>query len=82
MALPKINLPAELSDKLKQGHPWVYRNKLQVVPDLPAGSWVRVRCGGYSAFGLWDREGPIAARIYSQRTVPDRAWVRERVRQA
>jgi len=82
MALPKINLPVELSDTLKQGHPWVYRNTLRGAPNLPAGSWVRVRCGGYSAFGLWEREGPIAVRIYSQRTVPDRAWVRERVRLA
>ena len=82
MALPKLDLPSALGNKLKGGHPWVYRDQLRPAPNLPSGSWVRVRCGGFQAFGLWDREGPIAVRIYSQRTVPDRAWVRERVREA
>jgi 23S rRNA (cytosine1962-C5)-methyltransferase len=82
MALPKLDLPSSLSNKLKQGHPWVYRDQLRPAPDLPSGSWVRLRCGAFQAFGLWDREGPIAVRVYSQQTVPDRAWVRERVRQA
>lgn len=82
MALPRIDLPTSLSSRLKQGHPWVYRDQVPGSPALPAGAWVRVRSGGFEGFGLWDREGPIAIRIYSGRTVPDRAWVRERVRRA
>lgn len=82
MALPKLNLPPKLKDKLKGGHPWMYRDQLAAAPHLPDGSWVRVRCGGFEAFGLWDNAGPIAIRIYSRETVPNPAWVRERVRQA
>jgi 23S rRNA (cytosine1962-C5)-methyltransferase len=49
---------------------------------LPSGAWVRVRCGGWSGYGLWDAERPIAIRIFSERQAPDARWVRERVRAA
>jgi 23S rRNA (cytosine1962-C5)-methyltransferase len=80
--LPDINLPTHLKERLAQGHPWVYRNHVPPDVQLPAGTWVRARCGGWSGYGLWDAERPIAVRIFSERQVPDAHWVRERVQAA
>jgi len=80
--LPEITLPSQLKERLAQGHPWVYRNHLPPNLRLPAGSWVRARCGGWSGYGLWDTHGQIAIRIFSERQVPDARWVRERVQAA
>jgi 23S rRNA (cytosine1962-C5)-methyltransferase len=77
-----IQLPTHLKDRLAQGHPWVYRNHLPPSLRLPSGSWVRARCGGWSGYGLWDDEGPIALRLFSERQSPDAAWLRDRVRAA
>jgi 23S rRNA (cytosine1962-C5)-methyltransferase len=46
---------------------------------LPAGTWVRARCGNWSGYAIWDAEGPIALRVFSNRQVPDNAWLRARV---
>lgn len=80
--LPDIQLPTHLKERLTQGHPWVYRNHLPPNLRLPSGTWVRVCCGGWSGYGLWDAERPIAIRIFSERQVPDARWVRDRVRAA
>jgi len=82
MKLPEIALPAALKSRLAAGHPWVYRNQIDAPPALPSGAWVRVRCGGFSAYGLWDAQSQIALRLFSERHLPDAAWVRERVRHA
>jgi 23S rRNA (cytosine1962-C5)-methyltransferase len=82
MALPTIHLPRELGRRLQQGHPWVYRDRLQTDPNLASGTWVRVRCGEFEGFGLWDARSPIAVRVFSRTSVPDAAWVAERIRQA
>jgi len=50
--------------------------------DLASGTWVRVRCGGFSGYGLWDSESSIAIRLVSRHHVPDEAWVGERVEEA
>jgi 23S rRNA (cytosine1962-C5)-methyltransferase len=78
----EVTLPAALKSRLAAGHPWVYRNQIDAPPALPSGSWVRVRCGGFSAYGLWDASSQIALRLFSPRQRPDAAWVRERVRRA
>lgn len=75
-------LPPFLKASLNQGHPWVYRTHLPDAPKLPSGSWVRVRCGGFSAIGLWDATSPIAVRLFSRDTVPDAAWVAAKVHDA
>jgi 23S rRNA (cytosine1962-C5)-methyltransferase len=80
--LHDINLPAQLKDRLAQGHPWVYRTHVPPGLRLPAGAWVRARCGGWSGYALWDAERPIALRVFSEHQPPDAAWVRERVREA
>jgi 23S rRNA (cytosine1962-C5)-methyltransferase len=77
--LPEITVPIMLRAKLAQGHPWVYRNQVSGGEGLRSGSWVRVRCGGWSAIGLWDAEGAIAIRIFSRQHIPDNAWIEDRV---
>lgn len=82
MKLVEVTLPLALKSRLAAGHPWVYRNQIDTPPPLPSGAWVRVRCGGFSAYGLWDASSQIAIRLFSPRQMPDAAWVRERVRRA
>ena len=82
MTLPEITLPASLKSRLAAGHPWVYRTQVEAAPALPSGAWVRVRCSGFVAYGLWDAESQIAIRLFSTRQLPDAAWVRERVHRA
>lgn len=77
-----IHLPSSLKERLAQGHPWVYRNHLPPDLRMPTGSWVRAHCGNWSGFGLWDEHGPIALRIFSERRLPDAAWLRTRVQAA
>lgn len=80
--IPTVVVPASLHDRLSQGHPWVYRTHIAKDPGLPDGSWVQIRCNKFAAFGLWDQTSPIAIRIFSHRTLPDAAWVADRVEQA
>jgi 23S rRNA (cytosine1962-C5)-methyltransferase len=77
--LRDINLPSALKERLQQGHPWVYRNHVPEHVRLPSGAWVRVRCGNWGGYGLWDSASPIAIRIFSERQQPDARWLRERV---
>ncbi|MEP7190462.1 MAG: class I SAM-dependent rRNA methyltransferase [Roseiflexaceae bacterium] len=80
--IPEISLPTLLKERLAQGHPWVYRNHVPPNVRLPSGAWVRVRCGGWSGYGLWDAQRPIALRIFSERQLPNARWLRERVQAA
>ncbi len=82
MKLPDIILPPALKPRLAAGHPWVYRSQIDTPPALPSGAWVRIRCGGFSAYGLWDASSQIALRLFSPHHLPDAAWIRERVRRA
>lgn len=77
-----LELPASLKSRLESGHPWVYRKHVREVPGLSSGAWVRVQCGGFSAYGLWDAQSAIAVRIFSRRAVPDVGWVASRVADA
>ena len=77
-----LELTESLKQRLSLGHPWVYRNHVQAAPELPSGTWVRVRCGGFSAIGLWDAGSAIAVRLFSRRQVPDSQWVADRVAEA
>ncbi len=43
------------------------------------GNWVRVECGDWSGYGLWDQHSPIALRIFSHDLVPDQAWITEQL---
>ncbi len=81
-----IQVPLQLRKRLSEGHPWIYRDQLapnlRVVLNDGGGSWVRVECGGWSGYGLWDALSPIAIRIFSTEQVPDQQWVTEQVRAA
>lgn len=65
-----------------RGHPWIYRDRLPDLPDLPSGTWVQVRCGKFTGYGLWDSESPIAVRVFSRLRVPDGEWMAQRIEQA
>ncbi|MBD2123253.1 class I SAM-dependent rRNA methyltransferase [Trichocoleus sp. FACHB-262] len=80
--LPHIQLPTALKERLLQGHPWVYRNHVPSNLHFPSGTWVRARCGNWTGYGLWDANGPIAIRIFSEEQVPDPRWLREQVQAA
>lgn len=85
MKQPTIQVPLQLKKQLAAGHPWIYRDHLAPslhFPQRSAGTWVRVECGGWSGYGLWDASSPIAIRIFSQTQTPDAAWVAARVRRA
>ena len=77
-----LELPRTLQARLRLGHPWVYRNQVPAPPDLAAGTWVQVRCGSFRAYGLWEREGAIAVRLFARRQIPDADWVAARVAEA
>jgi len=79
---PDIQLPSHLKQRLAQGHPWVYRNHVPPSVRFPSGTWVKVRCGGWTGYGLWDANGSIALRIFSERQVPDKKWFHEQVQAA
>lgn len=82
MTIPEITIDPTLRARLQQGHPWVYRNHVSGGERLRSGQWVRVRCGGWAAFGLWDARSPIAVRVFSRQAAPDAAWIAERVWEA
>lgn len=79
---PTLELPAQLKRGLQAGHPWVYRDHVPRGFQAPSGTWVKVRAGGYTAFALWDETSKIALRLFSERGVPDAAWVSDRVNAA
>ncbi len=81
MSLATLNLGKGLEPALLSGHPWIYRNHL---PDhtLHSGDWVRVEAGKSVAFGLFDDDGAIGLRLFSQHDVPGDAWVTTRVDEA
>jgi 23S rRNA (cytosine1962-C5)-methyltransferase len=82
MSLPTIYLPTELNKPLQRGHPWVYRDQVPNAPRLASGTWVRVQCGKFQAYGLWDAGSPIAVRIFSRQGVPDARWTEQRILEA
>ena len=84
--LPTLRLPDHLAIPLASGHPWLYRDALNIRHEPNDGAWVRVEAGRYAGIGLWAREGAIALRLFrvTQGSVapPDAAWVRARVARA
>jgi 23S rRNA (cytosine1962-C5)-methyltransferase len=82
MKLPEIQLPNHLKPRLAQGHPWVYRNHVPPQIHHRTGTWVKVRCGGWSGYGLWDANGTIAIRIFSHRQLPTAQWFHTQIQTA
>jgi 23S rRNA (cytosine1962-C5)-methyltransferase len=82
MNLPELTIDPAIKGRLAAGHPWVYRNHVLSGQRLASGQWVRVRCGGLTAYGLWDARSPIAVRLFSRLAPPDAPWAQERVWEA
>jgi 23S rRNA (cytosine1962-C5)-methyltransferase len=82
LPLPVIQVASHMRNRLVQGHPWIYRDRIPDPPALPPGSVVRVQCGRWQGVGVWDPEGSIAVRLLSQQRPPDAAWVADRVAEA
>lgn len=82
MIIADLQIDPAIRGKLAQGHPWIYRNHVREGQELRSGQWVRVRSGSLVAYGLWDAQSAIAVRIFSSKSVPDRAWFAERVWEA
>jgi 23S rRNA (cytosine1962-C5)-methyltransferase len=79
--LETVRLPASLAATLRASHPWVYKNHVPPTFKAKAG-WVRVVCGGVSAYAIWDPESALALRIYARGEFPDAAWITARIAEA
>ena len=75
-------LSEALEARLDAGHPWIYRDHVPANYRARAGDFVRVQCGRFDAWALWDQDSPIALRVFSRRQRPDAAWVKARVAEA
>jgi 23S rRNA (cytosine1962-C5)-methyltransferase len=75
-------LPETLAGRLEAGHPWIYRDHVPPRFTAQAGDFLRVECGRFRGWALWDAESPIALRIFSRRDKPDAVWVKARVDEA
>jgi 23S rRNA (cytosine1962-C5)-methyltransferase len=82
MTLPELTVDPAIKGRLAAGHPWIYRNNIREAPRIASGAWVRVRCAGLTAYGLWDAQSAIAVRVLSRSSPPDAAWAQERVWEA
>jgi 23S rRNA (cytosine1962-C5)-methyltransferase len=81
-SLPELTVDPAIKGRLANGHPWIYRNHLREPGRVASGQWVRVRCGGLTAYGLYDAHSAIAVRIFSRLGPPDAEWAGERVWEA
>jgi 23S rRNA (cytosine1962-C5)-methyltransferase len=73
MSIPVLTLRKDLARTLRQGHPWVYRDAVNVPRGIAAGALVAVadRRGREIAFGYYDQAGPIALRVLALGPVAD-----------
>jgi 23S rRNA (cytosine1962-C5)-methyltransferase len=78
----QVTLPNTLEQVLGSGHPWVYRDHIPKGFVARGGSWVEVRAGRTTRFGLWDESSSIAIRLFSSKACPDAEWISARVREA
>lgn len=81
--LPRVTLSKNLQRSVLAGHPWLYREALEVPPGLRTGQVVDLveRSGRFLGRGLLDGESPIALRLYTldSREPVDEALVARRL---
>jgi 23S rRNA (cytosine1962-C5)-methyltransferase len=67
-----VRVRADVAERLRAGHPWVYREAVERAPVGELGAEIEVRDsrGGFVARGLYDPASPLAIRIFT--TDPDR----------
>ena len=62
----RLTLKKPLERSLRAGHPWIYRDALEVPKGIKTGSSVDVFSRGqFIARGLYDGGSPIAVRVYT-----------------
>jgi len=79
---PVLTLRKDLTRTLRQGHPWVYREAVNVPRGIATGALVAVadRRGREIVFGYFDDAGPIAVRVLARAPITDlAALLRERL---
>ena len=88
MARPLVVVSARGVDRLRSGHPWIYRSDIQS-SDADSGALVRVETerGRPIGSGVWSSASQIALRYLGADDIPDgadaeRALVRDRARAA
>jgi 23S rRNA (cytosine1962-C5)-methyltransferase len=80
-----VTLRKPLETRIREGHPWVFRDALGDPPRLPDGAPVLVRSRDRRplAVGFWDSRSPIAVRVLStDLAVAAEALVARRLEQA
>jgi 23S rRNA (cytosine1962-C5)-methyltransferase len=82
--IPRVHLKKELARSIRAGHPWLYRDALDVPRGLSTGAVVDVVAhGGVVARGLYDARSPIAVRIATLDGEPlDEPFIRRRLESA
>lgn len=82
MSAAPLRLPERLESALVLGHPWVYREQVPQRFAAPSGSFVKLTCGKFQGWALWDAESAIALRVYSRERRPDAKFFEARLREA
>jgi 23S rRNA (cytosine1962-C5)-methyltransferase len=77
-----LALPESLESRLDAGHPWIYRDHVPPRFSAKPGDFVRIECGRFGAWAIWDAESPIALRVLSRHEPPSAAWVKARLDEA
>lgn len=83
--LPDVTLTKRGAERLKTGHPWIYRTDLARPPNLPQGGAVRVvdQRGHFAALAHYSGVSKIALRLISLDDQPlDRAFWAARLQRA
>jgi 23S rRNA (cytosine1962-C5)-methyltransferase len=81
---PVVTLSARGADRLRMGHPWIYRSDIRT-STAEAGDLVRIESerGRPIGTGLWSSMSQISLRVLGPDDVPDeRAFFVERIRAA
>jgi len=70
--------------RLSKGHLWIFSNELEVLPDLPAGTLVKITDFHNTDYGVgfYNPNSLIAVRLLNSRTQPDTAWFLDKLRNA
>lgn len=63
--MPEVRLRKNLARRVRQGHPWIYRDALRSEARVADGALVRLATGDGRPLGrgFWSQRGPIALRM-------------------
>lgn len=82
----RFPLVKPIAQRVRGGHPWIYRSALGIAKDAPSGSVVDIvdSQNRFLARGYYDAESPIAVRVVERDSAQalDESWVLRRVASA